>query len=390
MKKFINLKNIFPFLFLFTILVTPSRTNSELANKPNINYLEKREVNEYILGKGDYIRILVKNMTVLIDTSKVIDANGSIKTQRLNNIYIEGLTISELEDILEEKYNEYINNPSVIVEVLKYRPLKIYLDGEVSQPGLYNLQINSNSSKPFNNNEISSKLNNKEKSFLGEINKESLQNSFLENSNITFLFPTLTDAIRAAGGVTINANLKDIKITRQNSLSNGGGKVRANINLLEGIEFGTPLNNLSLRDGDYIYIERSDIPSLKQVSKALKSALNPKYINIYVGGKVENPGNKVVPRISSLIEAIYLAGGKKTFIGPIRVMRYNSDGSLVTRKINFNKKSKPGTSKNPYLQNGDIVFVGKSSFNIATELISEIINPFSKLLEGYVIYKALD
>ena len=382
-----NLKNIFAFLFLFTIFVAPVRTNSELVKKPNINYLKKREINEYILGKGDYIRILVKNISVLIDITKVIDANGSIKTQRLNNIYIEGLTINELEDILKEKYSEYINNPNVIIEVLKYRPQKIYVDGEVSEPGLYRLSINANSSKIYKNDE---NISNKEKSFLGPINKESIQNSFLENSNITFLFPTLTDAIREAGGLTINANLKDIKITRQNSLSNGGGKLRANINLLEGIEFGSPLNNLSLRDGDYIYVGRSDSPSLKQLSKALKSSLNPKYINIYVGGKVEKPGNKVIPRISSMSDAIYLAGGKKTFIGTIRLIRYNSDGLPETKKIKFNNNRKPGTSNNPYLQNGDIVYIGKSSFNIATELISEIVSPFSKILEGYVIYKAID
>ena len=270
---------------------------------------------------------------------------------------------------------------------MKYRPQKIYVDGEVSEPGLYRLSINANSSKIYKNDE---NISNKEKSFLGPINKESIQNSFLENSNITFLFPTLTDAIREAGGLTINANLKDIKITRQNSLSNGGGKLRANINLLEGIEFGSPLNNLSLRDGDYIYVGRSDSPSLKQLSKALKSSLNPKYINIYVGGKVEKPGNKVIPRISSMSDAIYLAGGKKTFIGTIRLIRYNSDGLPETKKIKFNNNRKPGTSNNPYLQNGDIVYIGKSSFNIATELISEIVSPFSKILEGYVIYKAID
>ena len=129
-----------------------------------------------------------------------------------------------------------------------------------------------------------------------------------------------------------------------------------------------------MRDGDYIYVGKSDTPSLEQVSKALKSALNPKYINVYVGGNVENPGPKVVPIVSSMLEAIYLAGRKKTFIGPIRINRYNSDGLIETKKIEFNKRSKPGTINNPYLQNGDIVYVGKSSFNVATEVISEIIN----------------
>ena len=332
-------------------------------------------------------------MKTIIQSSHTIDESGFIKTERLKDIYIEGLTKTELEEILKEKYREFIKEPNISIDIVSYRPVKIYIDGEVSQPGIYTLLINNiNNSNQISRDSLASKI--KQESFnqndLNSISFENLNNfKNIQNTNF-YIFPTLTDAIRSAGGITINANLENIIITRKNSLSNGGGEIKANINLLEGLAYGAPSNNLTIRDNDYIVIGRTDEPSLKQVSEALKASLNPKYINIYVGGKVENPGNKFVPRLSSLLEGIYLAGGKQTFIGPIRLVRYNSDGLLETRKIKFNRRGKPGTSSNPYLQNGDIVYVGKSSLNIATDVLTEIVSPFSKALEGYLIYKALD
>ena len=35
-------------------------------------------------------------------------------------------------------------------------------------------------------------------------------------------------------------------------------------------------------------------------------------------------------------------------------------------------------------------YVGKTVLNSTSEVLTEILSPFSKLLEGYVIYKALD
>ena len=393
MKKFRKLKNLIKLTFIFSIFLFPSTAYSELEIKPKIDYFNKKKINEYILGKGDQITIKVKNLKTIIQSSHTIDESGFINTERLGEIYIEGLTRLELQELLKDRYIEFIKDPNVYIDILRYRPQKIYIDGEVYQPGIYSLLINEiNYTEGLTTNSLNKKI--EQKSFNQDdqsiISIENLENQIDTEKSDFYTFPTLTDAIRKAGGITLNANLKDIKIIRKNSLSNGGGKIKANINMLEGLGYGIPINNLTLRDGDYIVVGKTDKPSLKQVSEALKGSLNPKYINIFVGGKVENPGSKVVPRLSSLLEGIYLAGGKQTFVGPIKLVRYNSNGILETKKIKFNSKSKPGTSKNPYLQNGDIVYVGKSSLNIATEVITEIISPFNRQLEGYLIYKALD
>ena len=63
---------------------------------------------------------------------------------------------------------------------------------------------------------------------------------------------------------------------------------------------------------------------------------------------------------------------------------------METKKLSYNKRSKAGSINNPYLQHGDIIYVGKSSFNTTTEVLTEVLSPFSKILEGYLLYKALD
>ena len=36
------------------------------------------------------------------------------------------------------------------------------------------------------------------------------------------------------------------------------------------------------------------------------------------------------------------------------------------------------------------MYVGKTAINSASEVLKEIVSPFSSILEGYVLYKALD
>ena len=42
-------------------------------------------------------------------------------------------------------------------------------------------------------------------------------------------FPTVFDAIRAAGGITRFSNLKEIELVRINKISDGGGRKKNNI-----------------------------------------------------------------------------------------------------------------------------------------------------------------
>ena len=74
--------------------------------------------------------------------------------------------------------------------------------------------------------------------------------------------------------------------------------------------------------------------------------------------------------------------------GPIRFLRYNSDGSIDVRKFGYRRNAKRGSYKNPILKDGDIVYITKSSLNLTTEVLSEITAPFQGILSSYTLYKA--
>ena len=47
-------------------------------------------------------------------------------------------------------------------------------------------------------------------------------------------------------------------------------------------------------DGDNIFIARSDKPSPTQITKAIKSNLNPKFINVYFAGRGRKCWNRSI------------------------------------------------------------------------------------------------
>ena len=92
-------------------------------------------------------------------------------------------------------------------------------------------------------------------------------------------------------------------------------------------------------------------------------------------GKVEYPGAIKLSRSADLNQAIKLAGGVKVLPGPVQFIRLNSDGTTENRRFKYSPKAKPGSYKNPYLRNNDIINLNKSSFNRLTSKLNEISSP---------------
>ena len=155
------------------------------------------------------------------------------------------------------------------------------------------------------------------------------------------------------------------------------------------IKNGESKQNIRIYDGDVITIARSEIPISGQISSAVLSNLNPKYIPVFVTGRVVAPGSHTVTKKSALNDAIAIAGGTKLIKGPVTFIRFNQDGSLDQRKFRFNKRKKRGSYKNPYLKSGDIIFVGNSPFNMASEVITEVTRPFVGLYGAYNFFSDL-
>ena len=84
--------------------------------------------------------------------------------------------------------------------------------------------------------------------------------------------------------------------------------------------------------------------------------MNPKYVKVIIGGRVNSPGVLTLTRFSTLNDAIDMAGGTKLIRGGIRYISFKNDGSLDKRKISYNKRNKRGSYSNPYLKQGDFIF----------------------------------
>lgn len=338
----------------------PSYANYELTS----DYLNKTPNSFYILGAGDLLNIEVHKEVESLNGTQVIDGQGFINLPRLKKVYVAGLTLKELTNLLNKEYLNYLKEPDVNLQVIRYRPVKFLIKGEVANPGLHILPGSSfiNSEGNFKN-----------------------QNEFILNS----YFPSLIDAIKKSEGITLNADLSKIEITRKNKISDGGGRIKTNLNLLSFLENNNDGQNIRILDEDTITISRSTNPSIISIKKAIQTNLNPKFINVVVSGRVENPGNIKIDKASVLNDAIEIAGGTKIIKGQIRYLRYNNDGSIDKRKFRYSRSAKRGSYSNPYLSSGDIIYIGKGPLAASAEVLNEVTKPFQSLVTAITLYEFL-
>ena len=299
---------------------------------------------------------------------------------RIKRIYVAGLTVGELSNLLNEEYLPFVKSPETNIVIIKYRPVKIYIDGEVENPGLHVLAGSSSPAGTIENFRLSldnNVLTNKPSSS----EDQSIQNNVF--------FPSIIDALRISGGLTMFADLRNIKVTRINNISSGGGRIATEVNLISALDLKDYSQNIRVLDGDTIFISKSLEATSSQIAKVMKSNINPKFIQVVVGGRVERPGNLKLSKSATLNEAIEYSGGTKVLKGPVRFLRYNNDGTTDRRKFRLQKSAKRGSYKNPYLKQGDVIVVGKGALNVTAEVLGEITAPLQSVVTSYGFYKIL-
>ncbi len=370
------------FSLLFLVFINSSQLpnyssedtlNNKLILSTKSNNLDKKFLkSEYILDANDILSISFNGLDIFSNLYK-INLEGYLALPELGQFYAAGYTIKELKQTLEKEYEQYIIEPVLNISINRYRPVKFYLTGEVKNPGLYSFTINSKFSMPLNN---SITLNNS-----GSV-QNSLENYGSEDNSV--LTPNLFNALQIAEGVNVYADLENIKITRKNSKTQGGGKIQTSINLMKLITDGDQSQNIRLFDGDSIFIPKSEKPIKAQVLSIYNSNLSSKEITVFVTGNVQRPGATRLKKGSSLIQAVASNGGKQYFTGNVEFIRFNDDGSTLKRKFNFDPKAKKNTIKNPILMDGDIININRSLIGKTARMIGEISSP---IVNGYGIYK---
>ena len=282
MRKVRFYKNIFVSLLLINffgifenigILTLKASQKSELVQQKREYLLQK---NQYLLGPGDILEILFFDAPEFSGEYKVLN-DGRIHLPLIGSILLNNLSLQEATNIIETKFSKELIRPELFLSVKVARPIKVSIIGEIERPGLYS-------------------LTNNEKSNLEGVSQ-------IVNSGL----PTIVDAIQKAGGITQNADLRNITLKRRVSGKEGDFK-QTKLNLLELIFDGNQEQNPYLFDGDVIKLNRAEeLP--KEIIKIAQANLSPKTIQVSVIGKVRNPGNLSVDANTPLVQAVLLAGG---------------------------------------------------------------------------------
>ena len=158
---------------------------------------------EYRLSPGDVLQISVWGVEDLKLEGMAVREDGKIAFPVVGEMKVAGLLPKELMETIANELEGYVNHPKVTVNILKYHTTRIYVVGEVAKPGAY------------------------------ELGKQHC----------------LIDAITIAGGYTKDAAKKKVMIISQGRIKNP-----VEVNLLELLKKGDMRQNISLNDGDIVYL----------------------------------------------------------------------------------------------------------------------------------------
>tara|TARA_Y100001968_G_C19374793_1_gene727038 strand:+ start:70 stop:1239 length:1170 start_codon:yes stop_codon:yes gene_type:complete len=370
-RKTIQIKklsiNIIGFIFLSSLInVQANQIFDEEKIPTETSYLQSRnELEDYILDTGDILNIKFKN-TPELSGQFTINDQGEIYFDRIKNAYVRGLTIKELKVLIEKRYSNFLINPEINIRHSRFKAVRVSVKGEVRRPGLISFA-------PFFSAENSNFQRTRKQNqtvFMEDIKTGA--NVLKDDEFVN----TISNALNKVGGLTPYSDVSKIEIIRDVPIGKGGGKKKAIVDFTDFLKNSNKKLDLRLFDGDIIFVPSLEEPNPNTVRLSILSGLSPRFISINVLGQIENPGEILVPFESSVSDAMDLSGPRMPLSGKIILIRYNQDGSLIRKKINYSSKAKPGTKRNPTLVAGDLIAVTNSVLGRTSGTLKALTDPF--------------
>jgi polysaccharide export outer membrane protein len=244
---------------------------------------------EYRVGPGDVLEIIVFEETS--ESGKfIVNPRGELQHTLLGPVVVKDLTADEIRDVLMTKFQRYIRSPKVSVTVVEFNARKVYVFGDVKQPGSYPLK-----------------------------------------ENTTLLQVLITEAGGAngsAGTINILRNYLNAPGESATATSDGAAAkaaavetIRVDFSQMLGSEGGLSRNVL-LEDGDIIYVPSGDAPVAGQTNQ------------VYVFGAVQKPG--IYPILNqgyTVLNVVLAAGGFTKFASENRVRLIRKAGDHKEERI---------------------------------------------------------
>jgi polysaccharide export outer membrane protein len=238
---------------------------------------------EYVLGPQDVFNITVWGQGGGTERFTV-EADGTFTFPMLGRLRAGGLTVRQLQDELTQRLHDgYFKDPRVTVLVEQYQSQRIFIVGEVKNPGTYSLTRSM----------------------------------------------TLVEALTLAGSTTTNAGSMAVVRRRIDGKASVGPVTEAGEGVTEiradltDLQEGVLADNPVLRDGDTIAV--------------------PRIAPVYVFGYVGRPGEYSIGRDTTVRQVLSLAGGvsQRGAAGRIKILRV-ADGREQEIKVELDDRVRPG------------------------------------------------
>ncbi|MBW4481647.1 MAG: SLBB domain-containing protein [Tildeniella torsiva UHER 1998/13D] len=304
----------------------------------------------YVLGPGDRIRIDIFNIPEFSGPENGIHevlVDGTLSLPMAGVVAVQGLTLAETQAALVASYAPLLTRPpQLTVTLLSARPVRVVVAGEVNRPGTYTIELEAEASG--------------------------------SSAGVGRQWPTLTQVIQAAGGITQQANIKEIQVRRPQRQ----GEAILTTSLWDLIRTGDISQDVRLRDGDTIVIPQA-IAVLPEEAVAISSAnFSPEEMPVQVVGEVASPGGVTLPANATLNQAILAAGGfesSRAQRSTVELVRLNPDGSVDQRTVNVDLAAAANDTTNPILRPNDVVIVDRNVAAAAGDTIGLFLRPFTSL-----------
>ena len=331
--------------------VPPTYTHSTTPASAAVASPYANAYSDYVLGAGDRLSLSFFNVPEY-NGERSVAIDGSLILPIIGKLPAAGLTLADATQSISSAYASYLRTPLVTVDLVAPRPVQIGIAGEVNKPGSYEVPLAGS-----------------------------------EGGTAAVEWPTVIEAVKLAGGITNQANLKEVEIRRLQS----GTTQTIRLNLWEVLRTGSVQNDITLRNGDAILIPTATALNPEELTQLSASNFSPDSIQVTVVGEVTAPGQKEIEPNAPLNQALLAAGGfdpRRADTDTVSLVRLNSDGTVTQREIPVSFEEGINEETNPALQANDVVLVGRSgraafADNAETWLgpIGTIVSPFRLLLE---------
>ena len=98
----------------------------------------------YVLGPDDQIVVRVMDIEEISDKPIRLDLHGDVDLPFVGTVHAGGLNTQQLKLVLAEKFTRFVRNPQVTISVAEFRSQPVSVLGEVSKPGVHQLEGNKN------------------------------------------------------------------------------------------------------------------------------------------------------------------------------------------------------------------------------------------------------